>query len=224
MIPCFISTLNLLTWTQAIAEQCTRLGLRPVVVDLGSTFPPLLEWLANCPHETIRLDRGAKTPINWFLSPEFARHLPRDWYCVTDPDLDLAEIPGDCVARLQAAFEENRDVRKAGVSLETNDIPDHLPLAASIRRRENRFWIRRRQPGVWRANVASTFAIYHSDRTTGSFYSGVRLDRPYTARHRPWYLSASDYANDAELSYYVAHATNPRAFWTGRQRKLIELE
>lgn len=225
MIPCYITTYNLHTWTQATAEECVRLGLHPIIMDMGSTYPPLVEWLADCPHEVLSV--GHNGGSNWFW-----RHGPgksgqagalSDFYCVTDPDLDLSGVPDDLVPRMLEAYHANPDVTKIGVSLEVEDVPKSLPDYDAVMVWELPYWRHQREDGTYTANVGHTLALYHPERDMYErFWSAVRLPRPYTARHLPWYLSDEDLRADPELMYYYDHIAHPNPYWSNRTRTRLE--
>jgi hypothetical protein len=121
--------------------------------------------------------------------------LGADYYVVTDSDLDLSGIPLDVLDVLRAGLERYPQVHKAGLSLEINDVPaDTLNLDW-----ERSLWTRRIDDLWFDALVDTTFAMYR--RGAGWAGNGMRSDRPYTARHVPWYRKM-----DEEERYYMDHA------------------
>lgn len=209
MIPCFLTVFNLLSWPRAMAAECERLGLEPIIFDNDSDYPPLLEWLDACPYPVIRAGHNSGCYGFWNLG---LHEKQEGYYVVSDSDLDLSGVPDDAVSRLIEAFEANPDAVKAGLSLEIEDIPEGYPLRDKVFTWERPYW---RTPGkgpaCWKAGVGATFALYHPGRSLArEFYAGVRLDRPYTARHLPWYL---DFAHpDEEQRYYFDRCQGP-AYW-----------
>lgn len=199
MVPAFIICRDRLTWTRDLAEQCVRLGLCPVLVDNASTYPPLLAWYDGCPFEVIRLDRNHGHRVVWTQKVE---RTAKDWYVVTDHDLDLAGVPGDALDRLKEEFLAHPQVNKAGFSLEVADVPDKFPLKRGNLNIEAKYWRRRLGRG-WDAPIDTTFALYHRRRAR-PFFQAIRLDRPYTARHLPWYLGIDDVTE--EERYYLDRA------------------
>jgi hypothetical protein len=201
-IPVFVNNCNRLTWTRDICEQIVRLGGEPIIVDNASTYPPLLAWYADCPYNVVHCKNlGPRAP---WISDTVAKTV-RDGslYAVTDPDLDLSGVPDDCFARLEAGLRHG--VAKSALSLELNDVPvaqlEKLHNGRRLRDIEGAYW---RQPlgdGFYRADTDTTFALYRrgsegpmldGSRATPRFFSAVRADRPYTARHIPWYQTDLD--------------------------------
>lgn len=203
MIPAYINVFNLLTWTRELATHCVRLGLEPILLDNASTYPPLLEWLERCPYRVVRLSYNGGAHGFFDRGEPWRQQRP---YVLTDPDLDLSQVPNDVVARLQAALKCNPSVPKVGLSLEIQDLPSHYPEREGVLAHERSFWQIRTPDGNWDANIDTTFALYDPGRTellSHDLYRAVRLDRPYTARHRPWYLDPAHL--DEEQRYYLVH-------------------
>lgn len=216
-IPVYITCYNVLSWPKRLAQQCQELGFIPVLVDNASTYLPLLEWYDSCPYEVVRLDKNYGCYGFWQLP---IAEQQKGYYVVTDCDLDLSGIPRDLAERLIEVFGRHTDVTKVGLSLEINDIPDTFLLKESVVGHESQFWKEQREPGVWQADIGATFALYHSDRDTKhSFYRGLRLDRPYTARHLPWYLDRTT-ATDEHRFYFERIET--LTHWGNRMKDLLK--
>ncbi|MBL8848896.1 MAG: hypothetical protein JNG89_04400 [Planctomycetaceae bacterium] len=217
-IDCFLTVYEQLTWPRRMAEQCVRLGLNPIIVDNGSTYEPLLAWLENCPYEVIRVGANAGCYGFWHRKHHHAR---TDLYVVSDSDLDLSAVPADAVDRLRRALDQNPDVAKAGLSLEIIDLPDVYPFKQDVVSWEQQFWTTRRGD-CWRADIGATFALYDPSRNAlldQNFYPAVRLDRPYTARHLPWYLDFNDLTD--ELRYYFSRCDD-LAHWGSRTKRRLQ--
>jgi hypothetical protein len=200
MIPCYVTMRDLLSWPKALCREIERLGLVPILCDHGSTYPPLLEWYSECDHEIRRY--GNDGCYGFWNRGDHLRQS--GWYVVTDCDLDLSGVPADCVEIAQRSFLANPTVAKVGVSLEILDIPPGVAAWDQVQAYEPGYWMRRTMDGHWDAGVGATFAIYHAGRAYPwgePFYKAVRLDRPYTARHLPWYVTAE--TMDDEYAYYL---------------------
>jgi hypothetical protein len=215
---CYLTVFEQLTWPRVMAQECVRLGLDPILLDNGSTYGPLLEWLDDCPYTVIRVGHNAGCYGFWHAG----RHLSlNSEYVVSDSDLDLSRVPADAVERLRDALARNTDVAKAGLSLEIEDLPETYPFRRDVWTWERPYWTHRRGD-AWLADVGATFAVYDPRRNEllgRSFYSAVRLDRPYTARHLPWYVDF-DRLND-ELRYYFSRCDNV-VYWSSRARQYLQ--
>jgi hypothetical protein len=207
---CYINNYNRLTWTKAIAVEILRLGGEPIIIDNSSTYPPLLEWYKDCPYRVERLPKNMGSRAPW-LSGVLDRELQKgERYVVTDPDLDLSKVPSDALDMLARGFRYG--VFKSGLSLEINDVPAKLRGVMQVNGRtleqiERAYWKDRLDSQFWRAPVDTTFAMYrYAGKVTTfgrDFVRGVRSDRPYTAKHLPWYRTAAEF--DAEDLYYAEH-------------------
>lgn len=220
MIPVYLTAFNELTWLREMVRQVARLGGRPIILDNGSDYPPLLEWLDDSPFDVVRLGGNHGCYAFWRLG--LHRNEP-GFYVVSDADLDLSRVPGDALAVLQDAFRLNPAATKAGLSLEINDLPDCYPFREDVHTWEDRYWTRRGEgPPCFVGQVGATFALYHRDRDPdSSFYPAVRLDRPYTARHLPWYLDPLNLSD--ELKYYYKTAIGP-GYWTQKLQGRINAQ
>lgn len=213
-VKCYINNRDRFTWTKNIVREIVRLGGEPIIIDNASTYPPLLSWYQSCDCRVVRLgdNVGARAP---WISGTLERELSDgELYVATDPDLDLSRVPDDALSVLVRGLDKY-DVRKAGLSLEINDVPQALLSTQQINGKtlfqiESAYWKERLDHQFWQAPVDMTFALYrHNTAKMGwaamdkSFPSGVRADRPYTARHLPWYRTESDL--DEEDRYYATH-------------------
>ena len=136
-IDCYLTTYEQLTWPRAMASQCERLGLNPILLDNGSTYEPLLKWLETCPYPVIRVGNNAGCYGFWRAR---RHHFLTSPYIVSDSDLDLSGVPIDVVDRLRRALDENPDVAKAGLSLEIDDIPEHYAFKHDVVGWERQYW------------------------------------------------------------------------------------
>jgi len=201
-IPVFILSFNrlaclrqLVTWLESteIAE--------PIIVDNGSTYRPLLDWL-DAMRDTIAIQRFADNygPYRVWDQRLFAAHTTSEqpFYVVTDPDVvPIADCPTDAISRLVDAWDELR-IPKVGLSLRLDAIPDTLPHGAEIRRWEETLQTRgvaRRAPngaeppGCYDSLLDTTFQVNHRDVLPPSYGSaGIRLAHPYQADHLGWQI------------------------------------
>lgn len=213
----FLTSFNQLSWLKPMAEQCVRLGLEPVIFDNASTYEPLVEWLRNCPYPVIQA--GSNTSCYGFWQTGLYKEQAEP-YVVSDSDLDLSGVPNDAVAKLAQALADNPDVAKAGLSLEYEDIPDSFPDKVSVLAYETNYW-KVPRPGGFLAGVGATFALYLPERhglLDADFYNAVRLDRPYTAKHLPWYLDVDNLSD--EMRQFYAKCDNT-SHWSNEIRKRL---
>lgn len=225
---CFLTVFNQLTWPKRMAEQCAALGLEVVLLDNGSTYPPLLEWYKECPFEIVRNRRNLGCYGFFRSGMNLSQQEP---YVVSDSDLDLSGVPADVINRLLLALDKFPTVAKAGLSLQIDDLPDHNQFKEAIVKWESKFWTeskRREHEGVamYVGEIGATFALYDPKRNdilnsgSSGFYPAIRLDKPYMARHEPWYLDLSPDTISDELLYYYLRCDNV-AHWGSKFRDYI---
>lgn len=176
------------------------------LVDHGSTWPPMLDWLHSC-----------RFPVHW-CGPRPPRAL-WEWdglpgivrdsrYVVTDPDLVL-DCPDDWLCRL--SDELRPEVVKVGLGLRLDDLPD-TPVAAAAVAWEAPFWTAHTPTGrAFRAPVDTTIALYQPLTISPGFrlHPAARMAPPYLARHLPWYATA----DTAEDVHYRAHVLPGASHW-----------
>jgi hypothetical protein len=183
----------------------------PIIVDNDSAWPPLLEWYAKCGVPIIRLGRNGGPMAPWTL-----RNLSRgsEFYVVSDPDLDLTGVPPDVLLVMAAGLREYPDRIKCGLSLEINDLPP-TEVGRAAAEWERQFWRTRLDDFWWNAPVDTTFAMYRANfhDTRQRLSPAMRSDRPYTAKHLPWYMTDS---LTAETRHYLQRCGKNWSFWAKR--------
>lgn len=214
-IPVFIICRDLLTWPAAMVPHILRMGGEPVFVDNASTYPPLLEFYSKTPHEVVRLEENLLQHSPWTSGAVDHRipEMPDGYYVVTDPDLDISGCPDDTLVHLKNLYDRYSDIIKCGLSLEILDLPEASPVYREAKGWETPFWLNKRDWQCYRSPVDTTFAIYNKRRAaqfnTGLFTNAaIRADRPFTARHLPFYWTQDNF--DLESWFYLKHA-NPRS-------------
>lgn len=218
MTPIYITSYNRLTYLRQMVDYLLQVpDVDITVIDNVSTYPPLLEWYTTCPVKVIRLQRsvGPRAAFSGCVAiPLESRFIQ------TDPDLDLTGIPKDFLQLLHRGLDENPDICKVGFSLELEDLPRDGIVAGAAREVEAGYWTNRRGD-FYDAMIDTTFALYRSGRPC-VYGPGLRTDRPYTARHLPWYNTLENITE--EDSYYIDHIDPSWAgnlFYSIRQRDEI---
>ena len=212
----YINNRDWLTPLIALLEQLDRLGLDPVIVDVQSTYPPLLDWYSSSNRRVVKYKDNVG-PIAGFIT---GLNDSDPYFVLTDVDLDISGVPDDTLQVLRSAMDHLTDIHKVGLSLEIDDLPQ-TPIAGVARETEAKFWIEEvTVPGphrFWKGAIDTTFCLcrHHS-----WIYDAVRADRPYTARHLPWYHDIDKL--DAEQTYYYRHVASPGVFYSGRMKQLLE--
>jgi hypothetical protein len=209
--PLIVITRDRVTYTRQCLASLEPYGLDIHIVDHGSTWLPMLDWLAECPYPVHR--RGDLPPRALWEWNELDRIVGPNRYLVTDPDVVLDDAcPRDWLARLdeELSAEAVHGATKVGLGLRIDDLPD-TELTAMVRRWESAFWAARTSSGrAWRAPVDTTLALYRHGAAPFALGPAARLDAPYLARHLPWY--GEDPAVD-ETNWYRAYALPGASHW-----------
>lgn len=206
MIPVYINTFNRLTTTRNLVEQVKRLpNALPVVIDNASDYEPLLDWYDTNPCDVVRLRENIGHHSPW--SSGIVSQYREPFYVVTDCDLDIADVPLDVLHHLRQPLIRDNRLSKVGLSLEIADLP---PWQTDVVSWESQFWRKKHRlhTQFFDAWCDTTFAIYRRDTPHQKAMSvrwALRSDRPYTAKHVPWYLDCNNL--DAENANYLATAS-----------------
>lgn len=213
MIPVYVVVRDLLDAPKRLVEQIHNLrdGL-PIVIDCESTNPKCIEWLGSLSTPVYRTKNyGVHAPWDGGFILDKMHHAKRfgsSYYVVTDCDLDIGSVPTDVLTRMRTILNERDDIQKVGLSIEINDLPDN-DMKDQILSFEEKYWKVRDNSG-WSADCDSAFCMYRAGSNwTG--YQCIRLDRPYTARHVPWYWDATNLPADAQ--WYVEHVDGRFSTW-----------
>ena len=102
------------------------------------------------------------------------------------------------------------DFCKAGLGLMIDDIPECYSLHEYVLKWEQQHWESTVEPGVFAANVDTTFAAYRP-RSTFAKKPALRTGAPYVARHLPWYLDSANLSE--EERYYRSHTSATINTW-----------
>jgi hypothetical protein len=215
-IPVFINARDRVS---PLAEQLAwleRAGVqRIIVVDNASTYEPLLDFLNSTPHEVVRLSENIGHLAPWQAGVIRDRVRPEERYVETDPDVVPDEhCPLDALDYFGELLDRFPEVNKVGFGLRIDDLPRRYRHAEAVRRWESRFWTDEIVPGVFRAPIDTTFALYRAGAPV-TMEPSLRTGAPYLARHLPWYYDSL--RPTAEQQYYLDHAASGVNSWDGTQ-------
>jgi hypothetical protein len=217
LITVVLNNRDLLTWPKAMVEHIrTYAGLQEIVIlDNESSYPPLLEWYSALPDgvrmASMPFNLGHKAP--WTEAGQ--RELKTDYYVVSDPDLDLTGVPRNVLLHLSSLLRDYPDNEKVGLSLEVSDLTPDLPYFPICSRWEPSYWRAPLVDNLFRlAPIDTTFAMYNKRVMNAYKICGARTERPYTARHLPWYVRTPD----PEFAYYLARANDSSSYKVNRPK------
>lgn len=198
-----------------------------VIIDNESTYPQLLDWYKTYDGKIVFLGNNIGNRSPWLnkivMQPEeHSKYYGSEYYIVTDPDLSLDKIPNNLLDIMIEASDICVFANKIGLSLEINDIPeDSIFGKKNIVEWESQFWKKIIYNRYWHADVDTTFALYKSNtnheyaqRTDNS----IRLDRPYTAKHLPWYFTTN---NITDEFLWIVKNSNKQSCWASQLRNKL---
>jgi hypothetical protein len=201
--------------------------LRPtpilVVHDTGSTYPPLLDYLAELERAGAivyrnRLHIATADNLNAVAETveDFIARYGQSKYVVTDPDIALCEgCPPDVLALYAHVLDAIADIDAVGPMLRIDDIPGYYPLKQTvIKRHTETIW--QKQPLLldWqggeiayqRTYIDTTFGMYRKGFRFRRMCNAARIYEPYWARHLDWYIDPANMSEDQRV--YLATSTD----------------
>ena len=203
--PIFINCYNRLASLQKLVEFLEHAGCTNIIlINNGSTYEPLLEYLAESPYWVAKLDENRGPYVLWGSVLGDLGYADSA-YVYTDSDVvPVEECPGDFLEVFHGVLDRYPDVPKVGFSLKIDDLPDHYDRKQDVLVWEAPYWQDEVAPGFYKAPIDTTFALYRPGAV--GWGRGIRTAPPYTARHTDWYIDSS--SPDAETLYYRSHLTN----------------
>jgi hypothetical protein len=185
---------------------------RPLLVDNASTYQPLVEFLDQSDVEIIRLNQNFGHLAPWTSNEVQTRLESVSPVVVTDCDVVPDDgCPANVVEHLAGLLLRHAGIDKVGLGLRIDDLPDSYALKDDVVAWESRFWEVEIAPGVFDAEVDTTFALYRSIISPHSTTRSLRTGPPYIARHLSWYADSAHTTH--EQKYYREHADPAASHW-----------
>ncbi len=129
-----------------------------------------------------------------------------EYYIVTDPDLELSNLPGDSIEKL-LYVSKNTGALKVGLALkqEPHDFLEGIYFRGNtIATHEAVFWTQRVEKllplEAYYADIDTTFALYRPGNTGPQ----IRVAGEYCVRHLPWHKSWIDVTPREDLFEYLS--------------------
>jgi len=200
-IPIVINSFNRLTCLKKCITSIENLEIpNPIIIlDNKSSYEPLLEYYKTLSYEIIMLGNNFGHEAIW-KSGLYNSRFNKNYFVYTDPDVVLIEeCPSDIIQHMYTILKKYPQFLKLGLGLKIDDLPDHFPHKASVIGWENQFWTTQLEPGVYKADIDTTFAL-HDPRQRTAWARSFRTGHPYMARHTTWYLDPNNLPED-EIYY-----------------------
>jgi glycosyl transferase family 2 len=195
-----------------------------IIIDNNSTYSPLLSYFNEIEKNNnvtiYRLKENFGHLIFW-ENEELFHKYSKGFHIVTDADIVPHEkTPGDYLSVFLKLLNTNKDITKVGFSLYLDDIPDYNPNKKNIINWENQFW-KNKINKHYLSSIDTTFAMYRPNykRNNHNFLSGIRTNKPYTARHGGWYINPK--ALTEEQLFYIKTANSSSSWLTNENGELV---
>ena len=218
-VPIIINNFNRYDKFLALIAGLEKRGYKNIwIIDNDSTYPLLLEWYRACPYRVIFLHENIGH-ISIFQTG-LVKVFCNSYYAYTDADLEISEeCPDDFMERFITLLKKHPKAVKAGFSLRLDDLPDHYEKKQEVIDWESQFWKDEVEPGVFKAPIDTTFAVYKP-----WFKGGIvdfndlhfRVGPPYTMRHLPWYMDSKN-PTEEDLFYFSKISTSTH--WSEKEKK-----
>lgn len=226
-IPIIINNRNLLTWPKKMVTKLKTLDLvkNIYIVDNQSNYEPLLQWynelLGDSVVKVIRLNSNLGHLAPWKCDD--LKFVTKSLYVVTDPDLDIDDLPTDILETLRTKLQNNISLKKIGLKLKVGKDFDHNSIYYNhIQTYENKRW---QKPNIQDEiavdiHVDTTFALYTTD--THFIGGGSYIHNPVT--HEPWSFSLESIRSNKEFLYYIYTSNSSSSFQTFLKKYAPDLE
>lgn len=227
---CFIINRDRFTTLKSMCEYLSQIpDIKIVVVDNDSAYEPLLKWYEENPLgitiERLKLNYGnfciwsAPTAIEGHIKPNFIeKYTNGNRYIVTDSDLDLSGIPLDFLQVLQTGMDKYSWACKVGFSLSIENLPEG-DMKQEILNWEMSNWAdgnRIDGSNYRKAAIDTTFALVNNVGDPNDFDRCIRVGKPYTCLHAPWYYTSDNLPEDEKFFY--SRITNAFSHYSYRNK------
>lgn len=185
-IPFYIVCFNRIYGLQqamAFVER-SSIPLKPVVLDMGSTWEPFISYRDSLGIRIEHFDYGIGPRdlfINGFLFDD-----GKGPFFFSDGDLDYSKTSSRAFENLKKISEKYPWFPKIGLALPLSDVP-HDDEGKRIRKWERDNWRVKFSNGVYLNGVDTTIAYYPRREVTFYYRPSLRLAASNSAIHYPWY-------------------------------------
>jgi hypothetical protein len=173
----------------AFLEKC---GFKKIIIlDNNSSYEPLLAYYKICKYKVIKSDKNVGHLALWKTG--LYHQYKWDYFVYTDSDVvPIDECPLDFISKFEEKLSSYPVLDKIGFGIKIDDLPSYFTLKDSVVKYEQVYWSKEVEPGLYDANLDTTFALYKpfSNIKFGEVYTlkSFRFGHPYLIRHLPWYI------------------------------------
>ncbi len=182
-----------------------------VVIDTGSTYGPMLEYLYRGPFTVVKSRPGSAHPHHALWEEQIVLRAEGKRFVYTDGDVvPCDDCPDDWCAYLSGLLDKYPGAPKAGLGLKTSDLPDFYSRKANVIQWESKYNSTLAEPGVINSEIDTTLALYRDAGVVG-LSPALRTTAPYLLHHLPWYAYAKDLSE--EERHYRDHMIGSIGMW-----------
>jgi len=181
----------------------SNLSLEPVILDMGSTWKPFLEYRDSLNLKIIKFPYGTG-PRDLWTTGEIGKLGLGDFF-LTDGDIDFTGLPLNTAQSLKELSEKYPWFPKVGLALRISDLPQDLE-SARVLSWEADHWKVQFGQDLYLNGVDTTIAYYPRRESTFYYRPSLRLAGEFTAKHYPWYERDGFLTEEAEYYYGIASA------------------
>jgi hypothetical protein len=192
----FIITRDRLTPLKQLLDWFEKQGVQHLVfLDNDSAFPPLMDYLKEAPYQVVETGQNVGHTVPWKRAI-IKLLAPDTFYVVTDPDVIPQKDSIDAIRHLYQIHRDFPDHLKVGLGLSIHDLPEGYALRNEVIAWESQFWEHPIREGIFEAGVDTTFALYKPYTYSYFLHPSLRVGKPYTAKHLPWYNTDDELTNE----------------------------
>lgn len=219
--PVVINCFNQYTYVSNIVAKLREAGFADIyLVDQGSSYPPLREFLAEAmaSNSALPLYLGSNKGPHHFFTAGLYDVFGGAPFIYTDPDLSWDTLAGDFVTRMFALSHRYRTFKVGpALALPTDaEIKPNLlnthnsDRAKTVAEVEAPYWRHEVEPGVYQAPIDTTMHLFVPQYYTPgeALITGLRIAGDgYSVLHLPWFhtdpMPADEYAYYLQRSSYT---------------------
>lgn len=203
-------------------EQDNLMG-QVVVLDTGSTYPPMVDYLKQLSCKVVHFAPvGDPSRAVWELGNtahwQECCGRAENWFVYTDCDV-VPDCPTGWLEPFFEALKCHTAYQKLGFGLRIDDLPDHYAAKAEVIRWESQFWTKQLNSAWYIAPIDTTLALYRAG--SPCLCTALRSAPPYLARHLPWYYDSAHPTE--EYLYYLQHMYRGVGHWSSGDRVRLHL-
>jgi hypothetical protein len=200
-IPFYIVCFNRLHGLQQamLFVERSSIPLTPVILDMGSTWKPYLEYRDSLGLRVEQFEYGVG-PRDLFVNGFIVADGTGPFF-FSDGDLDYAGTSSDAFENMEKVSNKYPWFPKIGLALPLDGVPSDKE-GIRVRKWERDNWRIRFEKGVYLNGVDTTIAYYPRREETFYYRPSLRLAESNSVRHYPWF----ERSDTQEAIYYASLA------------------